>query len=89
MAQINIRIDDDLKTRADALFNELGLNMTTAFNIFIRQSVRQGGIPFEITTRTDPFYSEENMKALRQSTQEAKEGKYTSKTMDELLAMEK
>ncbi|MFZ3131659.1 MAG: type II toxin-antitoxin system RelB/DinJ family antitoxin [Desulfosporosinus sp.] len=49
MAQINIRIDDDLKARADALFDELGLNMTTAFNIFIRQTVRQGGIPFEIS----------------------------------------
>ncbi|GAB1476349.1 hypothetical protein MASR2M70_11830 [Bacillota bacterium] len=56
MAQINIRIDDDLKICADALFGGLGLNMTTAFNMFIRQAVRQGGIPFEITTRTNPFY---------------------------------
>lgn len=89
VAQINIRIDDDLKTRADALFDELGLNMATAFNMFIRQAVRQGGIPFEITTKTDPFYSEANMKVLRQSIQEAKEGKFVSKTLDELLAMEK
>ena len=40
MAQVNIRIDDALKERADILFNELGLNMTTAFNIFVRQTVR-------------------------------------------------
>lgn len=89
MAQINIRIDDDLKARADTLFDELGLNMTTAFNMFIRQALRQGGIPFEITTKTDPFYSDTNMKVLMQSIQEAKEGKYVSKTLDELLDMER
>jgi len=89
MAQVNIRIDDDLKTRADNIFNELGLNMTTAFTMFIRQTIRQGGIPFEITTRTDPFYNPENMKVLRQSIKEAEEGKLIVKTFDELQEMEK
>ena len=78
MAQINIRIDDELKVRADNIFEELGLNMTTAFTMFIRQTVRQGGIPFEITTRTDPFYNPENMKVLRRSIKEANEGKLTA-----------
>ena len=88
MAQVNIRIDDDLKERADKLFNELGLNMTTAFNIFVRQTVRQGGIPFEITTNVDPFYSTGNMNVLRKSIKEADEGKFVTKTMEELKAME-
>lgn len=44
---ISIRMDADLKAQADALFNELGMNLTTAFNIFVRQSLREGGIPFE------------------------------------------
>jgi DNA-damage-inducible protein J len=39
----------DLKAQADALFSELGMNLTTAFNIFVRQSIREGGIPFEIS----------------------------------------
>ena len=77
MAQVNIRIDDELKSRADSIFEELGLNMTTAFTMFIRQTIRQGGIPFEITTRIDPFYAPENMKILRQSIKEADEGKLT------------
>ena len=46
---LSIRIDKNLKIQADELFAELGMNMTTAFNIFVRQSVRQGKIPFEIT----------------------------------------
>jgi DNA-damage-inducible protein J len=42
-------MDSDLKAQADILFGELGMNLTTAFNIFVRQSIREGGIPFEIT----------------------------------------
>ena len=45
---ISIRMDADLKARADALFNELGMNLTTAFNIFVRQALREGGIPFAV-----------------------------------------
>ena len=44
---ISIRMDADLKAQADALFAELGMNLSTAFNIFVRQSLREGGIPFE------------------------------------------
>lgn len=46
---ISIRMDKDLKIAADSLFEELGMNLTTAFNIFVRQSLREGGIPFKIT----------------------------------------
>ena len=46
---ISIRMDAELKTQADTLFNELGMNLTTAFNIFVRQSLREGKIPFEVS----------------------------------------
>ncbi|MDA8336439.1 MAG: type II toxin-antitoxin system RelB/DinJ family antitoxin [Peptococcaceae bacterium] len=75
MAQVNIRIDDNLKKQGEKLFNALGMNFSTAFSIFVSQAVRQGGIPFEITTRIDQFYSEANMKVLRNSIKEANEGK--------------
>ena len=45
---ISIRMDTELKAKAEALFGELGMNLTTAFNIFVRQAVREGRIPFEI-----------------------------------------
>lgn len=48
---VSFRIDKDLKKAADELFNSLGMNMTTAFNVFLRQSIREGGIPFEIKHR--------------------------------------
>ena len=84
MAQVNIRIDDSLKEKADSLFEELGINMTTAFNMFVRQVIRQGGIPFEITTRIDPFYSARNLKVLMQSIKEADEGKLTEHDLIEV-----
>ena len=46
---ISIRIDSDLKRQADILFEELGMNITTAFNIFVRQTLREGKIPFDIS----------------------------------------
>ena len=52
VSNVSFRIDSDLKAQADALFAQLGMNMTTAFNIFLRQSVREGCIPFEITLNT-------------------------------------
>jgi DNA-damage-inducible protein J len=45
---LNICIDTDLKNKAEELFTELGLNMSTAMNIFLRYSVRYGGIPFDL-----------------------------------------
>lgn len=50
MAQtnINIRMDDNLKQQFDWLCSELGLNMTTAINIFAKTMVRQQKIPFEV-----------------------------------------
>lgn len=46
---VTLRVDEDLKRQADALFSELGLNLTTAFNIFLRQSVREQQIPFRVS----------------------------------------
>ena len=57
--------------------------MSTAFTVFVRQAVRQGGLPFEVTTNVDPLYSEKNLKILRQSIKEAEEGKLTARELIE------
>ena len=51
MAQINIRIDDELKEKAEIFLNELGFNFSSAFNVFIRQALRERRIPFDIDMR--------------------------------------
>ena len=52
MATVNmsIRIDTELKKQAEVVFSDMGLNMTTTINMFLRQVIRQGRIPFEIAT---------------------------------------
>jgi DNA-damage-inducible protein J len=47
-SNINIRVDSKVKEEAEELFNKIGMNMSTAMNVFLRQSIRYGGIPFEI-----------------------------------------
>ena len=49
---VTLRVDEDLKKQADILFSDLGLNLSTAFNIFLRQSVREQQIPFQISKHT-------------------------------------
>ncbi len=45
---LNIRTDKAVKLAAEKIFEELGLNMTTAVNMFLRQTIRENGIPFEL-----------------------------------------
>ncbi len=45
---LNIRTDKNVKAEAEKIFDALGLNMTTAVNIFLRQAIRVNGIPFEV-----------------------------------------
>jgi DNA-damage-inducible protein J len=46
---VSIRMDVQLKKQAEELFSDLGLNMTTAMTMFLRQAIRSQGIPFEIS----------------------------------------
>jgi len=49
-ANINIRVDSDVKIKAQDVFLAIGLDMTKAINIFLRQAIRKNGIPFELVT---------------------------------------
>jgi len=75
MAQtnVNIRMDTQLKDQFEAFCDNVGLTMSTAFNVFAKTSVRLQKIPFEITA--DPFYSESNMGVLMESIKQLDEGK--------------
>lgn len=53
MPQIAVRVDDQLKKEATELFNELGLDMTTAVKLFLKQSVLTRSIPFEVKLDVD------------------------------------
>jgi DNA-damage-inducible protein J len=96
---VNIRMDSELKKQAEELFSELGMSMSTAFTIFVRQSVRQRKIPFEVSAaqpliragypvppgeEDDPFYSEKNLRYLQEAARAADEGKFVQHELIEV-----
>lgn len=69
MTQINFRVDDDIKERAEAACKEMGITMTSAITMFLVKVGRERRIPFEVTAN-DPFYSSENMARLKASAEQ-------------------
>ena len=81
---ISIRMDSDLKMQADELFAELGMNLSTAFSIFVRQALREGGIPFEIKTARP---NRDTIAAMMEAERIAKDTTVSGYTdLDELFA---
>ena len=84
---ITVRMEEGLKKQVDLVFDDMGLNMTTAFTIFAKAVVRQNRIPFDIAA--DPLYSEMNQARLRGAISDLNAGKnILEKTVEELLAMD-
>lgn len=73
MAQINFRVDDTVKAKAEHACAAMGLTMSTAINIFLTKLANEQRIPFEVAV--DPFYSEENMERLKKSIADLNAGK--------------
>ena len=75
MAQSNlsVRIDEKDKKSFEIFCNETGMNVSVAINMFIKAVLREHKLPFEI--KTDPFYSESNIKYLEKIVAEINEGK--------------
>lgn len=83
MANLNIRVDDTLKKQAETIFSELGISLSTATTMFLKQVVRYNGIPFEL--RIDPFYSTENQARLLEAKNRMEQ---TGGTVHELIEAE-
>ena len=81
---INIQMDSDLKAQADALFGELGMDLSTAFNIFVRQALREGRIPFNISLNQP---NKETIAAMSEAERIAKDPSVKGyNDLDELFA---
>ena len=65
-----VRMDSNIKKQCEALYGELGLNLTTAINVFLRQSLRVGGFPFDIRLNTP---TKETVAAMQEAERIAKD----------------
>jgi len=83
---LNIRVDGNVKRQAESIFNELGMTLTTAMNLFLRSAVRYGGLPLELRLEQPESYGptadwtpqqwEKVRKMLEVSEEQFKNGEY-------------
>lgn len=88
-ANINIRMDANLKKQFEAFCTDMGMSMTTAINIFARKAVRENRIPFEISGDVPNAETQEAIREVKQMKEDPALGKtYTDvdQMMKELLA---
>lgn len=103
-ATITLRMDKEEKNQLDKLLNSMGMTIASFYSIYTKKALSERRIPFEVTANddvdahgvpyakydaSDPFWSEENQKWIKDSLAEAHGGDTITKTMDELKAMEK
>lgn len=84
MAQVNFRIDDAIKSKAESACAAMGLTMSAAITIFLTKVANERRIPFEVSV--DPFYREEHIAMLEKRIADMKAGKNTSE--HELIEVE-
>lgn len=63
-AAISMRVEPELKSEAESIFNSLGLTLTEAINVFLRKSVMEGGIPFDVR---QPRYNAQTESAMQEA----------------------
>lgn len=84
MATLNVRVDDNLKKQASELFADLGLDMSTAVNMFLKQAVMYEGLPFEVKRKVP---NEVTMAAIEEADRLAHDANAKGyKDIDELMA---
>ena len=82
MANVQVKVDDQLRDTAQAVAASMGLDLASAVRIFLTQMVRENGLPFKPSG--DPFYSERNLAALDKSIAQLNASQTVTKTLNEL-----
>lgn len=82
-AIINVRTEPDVKANAEQLFSAFGITVSDVVNIFLRKSIMEGGLPFEVK---QPRFNAETEAAM-QEARDIANGKVKAKTYDSAEAM--
>lgn len=77
LATLTARVDERDKAGFDMFCSNVGLNTSTAINLFVKAVLRENRIPFEIAQAPDPFFSEANLAYVKKSVKELRDGKGT------------
>ena len=86
MANIQIRLEDSLKDKAQEVVENMGMDLSSAIRIFLAQVVKENGLPFR--PANDPFHTAKNREALLQSISQFQSGQTVTKSLNDLRSME-
>lgn len=84
LATLTAQVDEKDKACFDTFCSNVGLNTSTAINLFVKAVLRENRIPFDIAQSPDRFFSEANMTYVKKSVQELKAGKGTAHELIEV-----
>ena len=73
MTRLSMNIDENIKTQAEDLFSEIGLTMTAAVNLFLRASIREQKIPFELGRQKQVMATSDELQAIKEFEAEFEE----------------
>lgn len=82
-AQITMRVDPNIREQAGNVLSQLGMNMSEAITIFLRQVVIHDGLPFAV--KKSPQYNRETLEAMRECEEIAESGNWRFKNPDEMF----
>ena len=85
MANVQVRVEENLRAQAQAVAASMGLDLASTVRLFLTQMVRENGLPFRPTA--DPFYSTRNQAGLEKSVAQLNAGQAVTKTLAELEDM--
>ena len=83
---LQVRVEDSLKDQAAAVFENLGIDTSTAVRMFLKRAVMENGIPFKMTLPKSPYLAERGYRALLELSESAEKNGLSNMSLDEINA---
>lgn len=83
---MQVRVDDDLRTKATAVYDELGIDLPTAIRMFLKRSVVVNGVPFSMTLPKQDYKAESAIRAMQNLSESAQQNGTADMSLDEINA---
>ena len=81
---VQVRVDEDLKTQATAIYDKLGMDLSSAVRIFLKRSVMVNGVPFDMTLPRQEYKAEKAVSAMEKLSAEALNNGTSNMSLDEI-----
>ncbi len=83
---LQVRVEDSLKDQAAAVFENLGIDTSTAVRMFLKRAVMENGIPFTMTLPKNPYFAERGYRAMLELSESAEKNGLSNMSLDEINA---